>query len=837
MFMLKSLFGKIWGDANNAELMQLPSGSLYLVRPGSIKGSRECIYKDAVATIRRTTTEHNYQLVITRAYEEGEEQLLEEDEENDDERSFLIDEALEFRASTTTAEQGQISDAHSTKDADAESAAPTFVWRDVGNGSHGDEDDLLEFVIDSTQVNAVTRSIFEVTFLQCIFERKYGRSHEEATDEDLEKLKYKPPAPARAYPDLPQELSNAPVIDEKKETQTPTAPTGAAAIVSAAATAEKGNGKGKAKARSKPQVPAEPSKDAMPPSFPGESAETVSLSAVADLYLYDEATGLFMNQQKNAQAKVIHAGQFLYWLTVSGPERHWLSQRVGAEMNINFALDNLSAVWNYFTEGPSRDCYSWLLRFYKREDYESFQSGFSRCLWETLNEESWGKMKENEKKYLLQAYEEDVEMTPVEQEEEEAAEKERRADRLVHAQDDDDEADSSRVEATLEGVPEGDEEDEYYDDEVEKQLGDAPEGMPDDGSVRDLNSQLAVGYKNDRTFVVRGNRIGVFRHTDDDKLEFATTINKVCTPKGKTFNPKKVMLHNEDTAMVMMDPSNQHSLFKMDLEYGKIVEEWNVHEDVGVSNVLPSSKYAQMSAEQTLIGTSHNSVYRIDPRLSGQKLVDSQFKQYTIKAEFSAAATDKQGRLAVASKKGDIRLFDKIGKNAKTALPALGDPILGVDVTSDGRYVLATCKTYLLLIDTLIGDGKNKGSLGFDRSFPAESKPIPRRLQLKPHHVAYMDEEVTFTPARFDVGEDNETSIVTSSGPFVVNWSFEAVKKGKLGEYQIRRYADRVVQDEYGYNSRNIIVALPHDVTTAKRSNLKKPTRASLSTTPRGSKS
>ncbi len=160
-----------------------------------------------------------------------------------------------------------------------------------------------------------------------------------------------------------------------------------------------------------------------------------------------------------------------------------------------------------------------------------------------------------------------------------------------------------------------------------------------------------------------------------------------------------------------------------------------------------------------------------------------------------------------------------------------------MDVTADGRYLLATCKTYLLLIDTLIGDGKWAGSLGFDRSFPADSKPIPRRLQLKPHHVAYMDEEVSFTPARFDVGEDNETSIVTSSGPFVVNWSFEAVKRGKLGEYQIRRYADRVVQDEYGYNSRNIIVALPDDVTLAKRTALKKPTRISLSNTPRKSRS
>ncbi len=39
-------------------------------------------FKDAVATIRRTSIPFQYQLVITRAYEEGEEQLLEEDAES-----------------------------------------------------------------------------------------------------------------------------------------------------------------------------------------------------------------------------------------------------------------------------------------------------------------------------------------------------------------------------------------------------------------------------------------------------------------------------------------------------------------------------------------------------------------------------------------------------------------------------------------------------------------------------------------------------------------------------------------------------------------------------------
>ncbi len=38
-------------------------------------------FKDAVATIRRSGVEFQYQLVVTLAYEEGEEQLLDDDAE------------------------------------------------------------------------------------------------------------------------------------------------------------------------------------------------------------------------------------------------------------------------------------------------------------------------------------------------------------------------------------------------------------------------------------------------------------------------------------------------------------------------------------------------------------------------------------------------------------------------------------------------------------------------------------------------------------------------------------------------------------------------------------
>jgi hypothetical protein len=323
----------------------------------------------------------------------------------------------------------------------------------------------------------------------------------------------------------------------------------------------------------------------------------------------------------------------------------------------------------------------------------------------------------------------------------------------------------------------------------------------------------------------------VFNHNiQDHSVKYYATIANVATPKGKGFKPKHVMLHDQDTKMILQNPTDPHTLFNLDIERGKVVEEWKVHEDVQVSHIAPDNKFAPTTREQTLVGASHNALFRIDPRVSGTKLVESQFKQYVSKNKFSGVATTAAGKLAVASEKGDIRLFDTIGKNAKTALPPLGDPILGIDVTANGRYIVATTVTYLLLIDTLIGEGKYQGQLGFDRSFPAKAKPQPKRLQLKPQHVAYMGNKISFTPARFNQGEgQEENAIVTSTGQYVIAWDFAKVKKGRLDQYEIKKYEDHVVQDNFKFgDDKEIIVALNNNVLALNKKSLKKPTRLSL---------
>jgi hypothetical protein len=522
----------------------------------------------------------------------------------------------------------------------------------------------------------------------------------------------------------------------------------------------------------------------------------------AELHLFDFQSGAFIIQDSNVRATVSEVGKWRYWLQVTGTERDWLGQEVVADINPVFNFEYLSFIFNAYT--PEGAAYSWLLRFKDQETVVRFQEGLMQALWEQLNEIKWTKNTDADREYVLETFQ-DLTMEDVKPDDEEEEE------------DSQDLEDDTRRSEQYDS-------DEEEDDLVTK---------PDDGNV---NSQLAVGYKDDRSFVVRGSKIGVFKHTPNNHLEFSTNISRVETPKGKLFKPKKVMLHAEDKNLILQNEDDPNSVYQMDLEYGKIVDEWKVHDDIPINSFVPSSKFSQMTGEQTFIGMSNNALYRVDPRLAGNKLVDAELKQYTVKNDFSAAATTEKGHIAVASNKGDIRLYDKLGKIAKTALPALGDPMIGIDVSADGRWILATCRTYLLLIDALQKEGKNEGKLGFEKAFAKDSKPQPRRLGLTPSHVAQFQHEtgvpLAFTPARFNTGEGtNETSIVTSTGPFVVTWQMKKVLRNSKDAYTIKRYTEEVKADNFKYGTdKNVIVALPNEVQMIGKESFKKATRESIAT-------
>ncbi|KIJ56867.1 hypothetical protein M422DRAFT_57472 [Sphaerobolus stellatus SS14] len=706
-------------------MAQIPSGQLYLVRSDSLKGSRECIYQNAMVAIRRVMSmEYHYQLVITRVFEEGEELILDEDDETDQERSFLIDEALHFRLGSFEGQQ-------------------TFKWRDLEE----DDDDMYEFV--ATDANASTISVFENAVYSAMFERKYGRSSVGLSKDELKR----------------SVLSDSEVAVKGDRS---------ADVAGLSATMEK--------------LSVEHS------PIPADAPRVITEPAV--LYLWNNEEGTY-HREAEVVATLVKIDQFDYWLCA--PEAA-LYHQIGPQLNSRFSEIVTAITWNALT--PKGVVQSYCLKFRDKDAFEHFKETFAMCQYEMLNRVSWQKIKPDEQQYALRSYDEDVEMTDATEEDEE---------------------DEDEIDAALGGEEESEEEEEYYQQEEED---------PQAKAFRSggKNKQLVVSK--DRSYVENDGRIGVFKNDSElGELQYIATINKLIGPKGKAFRPKKMMLHNQDSTMVLQNADAPSSLFNLDIETGKVVEEWKVHDDVTVDHIAPNTKFSQALPERTLVGASHNALFRVDPRLSGNKMVDSEFKQYASKNAFSGIATTAAGKVAVASSKGDIRLFDAIGKNAKTALPPLGDPIIGIDVTANGRYIIATTKTYLLLIDTLIGEGRYKGQLGFDRSFPADAKPMPKRLQLKPEHVAYMGGDVSFTPARFNSTEagQEENLIVTGNGQFVVAWDFSKVKRGRLDKYVIQWYPKRVVQDDFRYgNDKDIIVALEDNVLSTNKKQLKPATRQSL---------
>ncbi|KAJ1895458.1 Vacuolar import and degradation protein 27, partial [Kickxella alabastrina] len=747
------------------------------------------------------------------------------DDELDDERAFLIDVGLKF---INTKYEGHLG----------------FKWRDplsatVGRG--------FEFIVEyPTDSDQVVRDKFALAVAKCAWERMHEKSYEEGEEAEFQKI-----VDDAEAEDL-ENLLNSVTIDESD-------------ILAAVAD-------------HKPDLT--PVKQQPPLRKPKEPAALamgiVTVSVIGSLFLFDPHTSEFVLLDKEVALSVVEMSKFTYFINVISNRKNYVSQLVDPDMNAVFNNEHRSLIWNYF---DSTGSYSFSFKAADERHYESLHQGMTKAAYETLNREPWGKMKEDSQDYVLDANEEDLDAMPVpaqwsdddddDDDDDEGQDKdevdqsyrrvpvpkgvktgqygaESKSEYFEEEDSEDSEEEDSENEHSAYGT--GSEDDDYSGSEAEHD---------NDGDAK--NSTLAVGYKHGRSFVVRGSRIGVFKHTNKDGIKFDTTINKIDDTRGNRFTPTSAMLHQQDSALILSDAANPHALYKMDLEYGKVVEEWKVHEDIPTLCIAPSSKYSQMTDNQTVVGLSHNMLYRIDPRVGGggsqgDLIVQNELQSYTTKSHFTALATTEDGAIAVASANGAIRLFDRLCVRAKTSLPALGEPILGIDVTSDGRYVVATCRTYLLLIDTKLPPSSpdsnaskkkttpaaansldtDKLVTGFQKPFPQSQKPSPRRLQLRPEHVVYMDAPICFTPAKFNQtpnGTGSERTIVTSTGPFVITWNLhKALKKGGSGDaYQIKQYKDTVVADNFRFGQdRSIVVALPDDVQTVRRSQMAKPTRESL---------
>ncbi|KAF5745626.1 protein CYPRO4 [Tripterygium wilfordii] len=265
------------------------------------------------------------------------------------------------------------------------------------------------------------------------------------------------------------------------------------------------------------------------------------------------------------------------------------------------------------------------------------------------------------------------------------------------------------------------------------------------------------------------------------------------------LTPQKALLMRGETNMMLMSPLKEgkpHStgLQQLDIETGKIVTEWKFGKDgteITMKDITNDTKGSQLDpSESTFLGLDDNRLCQWDMRdrrgivqniasSNSPVLHWNQGHQFSRGTNFQCFASTGDGSIVIGSLDGKIRLYSKTSmRQAKTAFPGLGSPITHVDVTYDGKSVLGTTDTYLVLICTLFTDKDGNTKTGFGGRM-GNKIPAPRLLKLTP-----LDSHLAGTDNRFHGGHfswvtengKQERHIVATVGKFSVIWDFQRVK-------------------------------------------------------------
>ncbi|KAG2451790.1 hypothetical protein HYH02_003568 [Chlamydomonas schloesseri] len=317
----------------------------------------------------------------------------------------------------------------------------------------------------------------------------------------------------------------------------------------------------------------------------------------------------------------------------------------------------------------------------------------------------------------------------------------------------------------------------------------------------------------ENNFLMRGRRFDVLRNVEgggveDKGISFSLTplAGGAATPSLSTrktrgtaaaveadafsggFTPSKVLLTHGERRMNLLTPDNRHVLHHADIEVGKIVSTFSFQKDavdIPIVEIASDYKAAQMEEHSQFLGLDQNRLCRWDIRdrrgvvqeaPAGLDYVGG--KDYSRGTNFTCMATSGDGFVAVGAKDGRIRLYNsKTLTQAKTSIPGLGAPITAIDVTYDGKWVLATTDHYLMLVKTTYIDDKGRPSNGFESRMGGRGA-VPRLLRLKPED-GIRTQGAKFTKGKFTwitEGGQSERWVVAGCGRFSVTWNFAKIR-------------------------------------------------------------
>ncbi|EFJ44461.1 hypothetical protein VOLCADRAFT_82851 [Volvox carteri f. nagariensis] len=356
----------------------------------------------------------------------------------------------------------------------------------------------------------------------------------------------------------------------------------------------------------------------------------------------------------------------------------------------------------------------------------------------------------------------------------------------------------------------------------------------------------------ENNYLLRGCKFDVLRNlegggVEDKGLSTRKTRGTAAAVEvettGAAFTPSRVLLTHGERRMNLLTPENRSILHHADIEVGKIVTTYNFQKDsvdVPIMDIASDYKAAQMEDHSQFLGLDQNRICRWDLRekrgvVQSTPVLDYVAgKDYSRGTNFTCMATSGDGFVAVGSRDGRIRLYNsRVLTQAKTSIPGLGAPITAIDVTYDGKWVLATADRYLMLVKTTYVNDKGKDANAFESRMGGRGA-VPRLLRLKPEDaIKTQVNGAKFTKGKFTwitEGGQSERWIVAGCGRFSVVWNFSKIRTTStqsLGygglptcmDYYLRAKEEEVVDVQFVHqkymrdvDQAAMVVATPHSL-------------------------
>lgn len=128
----------------------------------------------------------------------------------------------------------------------------------------------------------------------------------------------------------------------------------------------------------------------------------------------------------------------------------------------------------------------------------------------------------------------------------------------------------------------------------------------------EANNFFTQGKAIDRTFVSRGNIISVYKEDEDDSsLKHIVNLPVVKTLDGEDFMPKKAMMHEEDTKMLLLRADNDHYIYYYDIEKGKVVEEYQIDDYNRVKDISGETKHSELTQNKIFLTLNEKNFSRL----------------------------------------------------------------------------------------------------------------------------------------------------------------------------------------------------------------------------------